>query len=62
MSNHLSRDYKNRLGMTCSSLHSPVLHNPVLLSIHILSLEAITHHQHAVVELLAAAFLLIVDS
>ncbi len=55
---------QNRLGRkSCNSKqHWPVLYNPVFLAVHILSLEAVTHHQHTVVQLLAAAFLLIVDS
>lgn len=40
----------------------PVLHDPEFLPVHVFSLVAVTHHQHAMVQLLTAAFLLIVDS
>lgn len=48
--------------MTAKEKQSPVLHNPKLLSIHVLSFVAVSHGQHAVVQLLAAALLLIIDS
>lgn len=44
------------------SLGSPVLHNPVVLSVLVNALVSVTHQQHAVVQLLAAAVLVIVDS
>lgn len=42
--------------------HSPVLHNPKLLSIHVLFFIAVSHNQNAVVQLLTAALLLKIDS
>lgn len=41
--------------------HSPVLHDPKLLPVLLLSLEAVTHGQHAVVQFLAIAPLLVID-
>lgn len=41
---------------------SPVLHDPKLLSIRVLFFVAVSHDQNAVVQLLAAALLLKIDS
>lgn len=41
---------------------SPVLHNPVVLFVLVSALKSVTHQQHAVVQLLAAAVLVKVDS
>lgn len=51
----LSKDYD-------PEVHRPVLDDPILLPIHVLSFKAVSHDQHAVVQLLAAALLFIIDS
>lgn len=43
-------------------VHSPVFDDPVSLVFHVLSFESVTHQQHTVVQLLAAAVGLVVDS
>lgn len=64
-SSHKSTSLSNQWPFSfllCSLADSPVLHNPVVLSVLVNALVSVTHQQHAVVQLLTAAVLVIVDS